>query len=172
MKIDRERSRALAIKIRAMPGQCWSNAIDAMWHLLDQPPPDGIRPPPGAGADHPALRLRYVEGYAGVEIGIPHGWLELDGTILDPTMPLWATDACRYVYYDDLLFSDKALIARLETDLRQADLQQLEPTYVPVRSYSFREVEDREDVSGSYSTAPFTEGLLEHKAKIEEERSK
>ena len=69
MLLDQERSKELAKKIKARPKECWLNAFKAMDHLS----PDA----------------KYIEGWAVSDISylaIEHGWIELDGAIIDPTL--------------------------------------------------------------------------------------
>jgi hypothetical protein len=75
LSLNREISLALAESIGALPRQCWRNAALALVSL-------------GRGM--------YVEGVA-VTLGLPmeHGWVEVDGQIVDPT---W-TSVPSAVYY-------------------------------------------------------------------------
>lgn len=63
--LDVETSKLIARKIKAKPGQCWKNAYLSLIEL------------PGAF---------YVEGWAWDGIAFEHGWIELDGRIIDPTL--------------------------------------------------------------------------------------
>jgi len=76
VNVDRVRSQELARAVNAQPRRCWRNCALALGHLL------------GAGV--------YVEGYAVVSGGgfaTEHAWLEVDGTIVDPT---WDIPGARY----------------------------------------------------------------------------
>lgn len=68
-QIDRELSQKVAQAIKARMGQCYHNAYMALFEL-----------PKGA---------QYVEGYIVTypkEYIVEHGWVELDGKIIDPTL--------------------------------------------------------------------------------------
>src|SRR5689334_16975912 len=84
--IDKALSQQLADAVEAEPGECWRNAIMALFQVND------------AGA-------RYVEGWAaGPEfpfcyIPMEHGWIEMsDGTVIDPTWITLSRTLDDYVY--------------------------------------------------------------------------
>jgi len=64
---DYKRSQDMAAKIKAREKECWANAFRALDEI-----PDAI----------------YIEGWALGPDGLmfEHGWLELDGVIIDPTL--------------------------------------------------------------------------------------
>ena len=68
MKVNRELSQELAKKVNAITGSCWLNAVNALDYLPDN--------------------TAYIEGWIvtgeSFEV-LEHGWLELDGEIIDPT---------------------------------------------------------------------------------------
>jgi len=66
MNINRGLSQELAMKVNAVPGSCWLNAVEALAYLPEQ--------------------TAYIEGW--IVIGesceiLEHGWLELNGEIID-----------------------------------------------------------------------------------------
>lgn len=71
--LDLERSREVSAVVHAMPKHCWQNSMDALETCY---------------RDHPSAF--YVEGWAVTEYGlvVEHGWVEVDGRIIDPT-PSW-----------------------------------------------------------------------------------
>ena len=68
-------------RIDIRPSQCYHNAVQAILHCPEYE------------------RAGYIEGIAHCGFGMEHGWLELDGHIIDPTLP---TD--RMVYFPGLRF--------------------------------------------------------------------
>ena len=67
MKVNLRLSKWLALRTKAVPKACWDNSIQALYHI-------------GKG--------QYVEGWAiDLELGIPieHGWIEVNGQIVDVT---------------------------------------------------------------------------------------
>lgn len=82
-RLDWPLSAALCQRAKAQLKDCYRNAIRA------------------AGYTAPAGRpLFYVEGFTDAGImPVEHGWLELDGQIVDPTLPLWASEAPPRYYF-------------------------------------------------------------------------
>jgi hypothetical protein len=64
--LDIETSAQIAIKIKRQFKECWKNAYKALAFLPES-----------------AL---YVEGFIGGVAPIEHGWCEVDGRIIDPTL--------------------------------------------------------------------------------------
>jgi len=62
-----DRSRELAKQVRALPHECYRNAVISLVWLPDQ--------------------AFYVEGWVAQVIPIEHGWVELGDEIFDPTLP-------------------------------------------------------------------------------------
>ena len=65
-----EESKRVGKVVRAKPRQCYRNALRVVTQVPEY------------------TRADYVEGMAVVD-GLPveHGWVEIDGAILDPTLP-------------------------------------------------------------------------------------
>ena len=75
LEIDHELALWLSQRAGAQIGQCYNNCILAMFCLEDE-----------------RQEAFYVEGWLAIQkasIFIEHGWLEVDGKIVDPTASLW-----------------------------------------------------------------------------------
>jgi hypothetical protein len=96
LSLDLEQSLALAARVEAAPGQCWHNAVLALFHL------------------HPTAE--YVEGWAVTPegIAIEHGWCELAGRVLDPTLVLVGESgaAARTQYFAGVRYPSEAALQR------------------------------------------------------------
>lgn len=70
-KKDENESRRVAVAIKAAPSQCWFNARRAIERLDEY------------------AEASYVEGWCVLSGGmcVEHGWLVLNGVIIDPTLP-------------------------------------------------------------------------------------
>jgi hypothetical protein len=152
--LDREQSKALAEEIRAEPKLCYQNAIHAMWHLMDRLP-----------ADEVAERLAYVEGYAG-KFDVPHAWVELDGTILDPTLALAEDDGVWADFWGDDYDAEWEQESR--ASCRAEWRASTASSYKPVRRYSPLEAARliRQAAEEHSEMGAFTDGLETHKAEI------
>jgi hypothetical protein len=79
MEINRELSHEIARKTKATTWKTWANAVKAINYLEGQP-------------------VAYIEGWIVLDekngsLVVEHGWLELNGEIIDPT--LWGLN-CTY----------------------------------------------------------------------------
>ncbi len=93
MSVNRELSEQVAQAIKAKVGQCYANAAFALLHS-DQATFASLHSREG----NPLCEARYVEGVVVCDDDgkpIDHGWLELDGEVIDPTLTVYVTKKIR-----------------------------------------------------------------------------
>jgi hypothetical protein len=96
--LNRALSKQAAKMIKAVPKECWRNATRS---LLTRPE---------------LAHAHYVEGWIvlpALPVPLEHGWLELDGQIIDPTPVTWKS---RHAYFAALRLSKDDLLQALRED--------------------------------------------------------
>lgn len=141
MEVDVSRSRALARRIEAVNKSCWWNAVKGMRYIASR----------RSGLFAVKSELWYVEGFAnGLVPGAEHGWIEMDGRIVDPT-PVWCGLSYREswkpaTYFPGRRFSVAELnvlrpvelpVSRMlrEPAYREAHMQAMETLFPTYRSF-------------------------------------
>jgi hypothetical protein len=85
-------SKRAAKTIKAIPKACWQNAYRSLMELPE------------------LSRGYYIEGWM-VDVNLPipieHGWVELDGQIIDPTPVMWKAT---HAYFSGLRFTKEEVL--------------------------------------------------------------
>ena len=115
MKLDIEQSKAIADKVDIKPKECFRNALIALSVLPDN--------------------AIYVEGYCVSQddaLLIEHGWIELDDSIIDPT--LYQTELAGY--FAGLKISKSDIVQRFRRGAIEL------PLWVQADSHDMRTAQD------------------------------
>lgn len=122
--VNRTLSEDVAREVRAKPKTCWENAALG---LMFSPQESLLR------------RAAYVEGVVythTLHSGFSHGWLELDGQIIDPTL-------CAVSTIRKIRLPDKDLARTIRADALRELEAGLYGRYHRHKSYTYQEVYDR-----------------------------